>query len=113
MTAVSRDINRLGTGCSQPLHRNRSDPGAMKLPRPGRVATINVSIAAVLVIALVVGFVILRGSGTSATASTQRTATVAAGDVTATVSATGTSEPTSTTAVSFTSTGTIAAINVK
>jgi macrolide-specific efflux system membrane fusion protein len=84
----------------------------MKLSRPGRVATINVSIAAALVVALVVGFVILRGGGSRATASTQRSATVSAGDVTATVSATGTSGPTSTSEVSFTSTGTIASIKV-
>ncbi|WP_426563627.1 efflux RND transporter periplasmic adaptor subunit [Angustibacter sp. McL0619] len=84
----------------------------MKLSRPGRVAIINLSIAAVLIVALVVGFVLLRGGGTEATASSQRTATVSTGDVTATVSATGTSEPTSTSEVSFTSTGTITSIKV-
>src|SRR3954452_25268009 len=101
------------TARSQPLHRNASHPCAMKLPRPGRVAAINVSIAAVLTVALVVGFVILRGGGSQATASSQRTATVSTGDVSASVSATGTSGPTSTSQVSFASTGTIASIKVK
>ncbi|GAA4349489.1 efflux RND transporter periplasmic adaptor subunit [Angustibacter luteus] len=85
----------------------------MKLPRPGRVATVNLSIAAVLVIALVIGFLVLHGDGGTATASTARTATVSTGDVSATVSATGTSAPTSTSEVSFTSSGTIASIKAK
>ncbi len=84
----------------------------MRPPRPGRAVTVNVTIAAVLVIALAVGYLALRPTKGTASTGQQRTATAIVTDVTATVSATGTSEPVSTSQVSFATSGTIDSIRV-